>query len=276
MRSSGFDLHGKTALITGGSKGIGRAIAWAFAGAGANVAISARDEAQLEATAAEMRAAGFQVLPITGDVGDDAHLARMAIETVQRFGGVDILVNNAATGDRRERAIADYTREGVDRVLRVNLWAPIRLMQLCRPSMVARGGGVIINIASNAGNQAAAGLGIYSPSKAALMNASDTIGSELAADGIRCVSVSPGIIRTELASRIVKAVEEGGLTPNPLGRVGEPEEVAALVLYLASPAGSFATATNYVIDGGELKKGPTRPASSPPEKRPDGQSEKSR
>ena len=260
MQLQGFDLEGKVALITGGSKGIGKAIAHAFVEAGGRVAIAARDSDQVRTTAKELDQGRGRVLAIVGDVAEDDDLARMVAETETRFGGVDILVNNAATGDRRERALVDYTRQGVDRVLKVNVWAPIRLMQLCHPIMVRRGGGVIVNIASNAGNQAAAGLGIYSPSKAALMNLSDTMAAELAGDGIRCVSVSPGIIRTDLASRIVKAVEEGGLKPNPLGRVGEPEEVAALVLYLASPAGSFATATNYVIDGGELKKGPTRPA----------------
>jgi NAD(P)-dependent dehydrogenase (short-subunit alcohol dehydrogenase family) len=262
MPMQGFDLGGRVALVTGGSKGIGRAIAQAFVTAGGSVAIAARDADQVRTTSDELGAGKGRVLAIVGDVAEDGDLERMVAETTAHFGGIDILVNNAATGDRRERALVDYTRGGVDRVLKVNVWAPIRLMQLCRPIMARRGGGVIVNIASNAGNQAAAGLGIYSPSKAAVMNLSDTIGAELASDGIRCVSVSPGIIRTELASRIVKAVEDGGLTPNPLGRVGEPEEVAALVLYLASPAGSFATATNYVIDGGELKKGPLRSSQS--------------
>jgi len=250
-----FSLEGKIALVTGGSKGIGRAIALAFAEHGADVAIAARGVAALEQTAKEIESRGRRALAVQTDVADERQLDLLQKRVCEELGGVDVLVNNAATGDQGG-ALSNLTRDEFDRVLAVNLWAPTRLCQLCRGSMQERGGGVVINVVSNEGIRPAAGLGIYSPSKAALINLTQMLAKEWAKDGIRAVCIAPGLVRTELAAPLVKAVEEQGIQINPLGRIGEPADIAALALVAASPAGQFLTATTLVVDGGEMSAGP--------------------
>jgi len=255
MSTVNLSLHGKVAVVTGGSKGIGRAIALAFAEYGADVAIAARGVEALDCTRKEIEEHGRGALAVQTDVANAPDLERLYAEVCEAFGGVDVLVNNAATGDEG-RELAKLTRDEFDRVLSVNLWAAIRLSQLCRPSMQQRGGGTILNIVSNEAIRPLPGLGIYSPSKAALVNLTQMIAKEWAADGIRALCIAPGLVRTELAAPLVKMVEEQGLRLNPLGAIGEPEDIAGLALFLASPAGRFATATTFVIDGGEMAAGP--------------------
>ena len=177
-------LDGKVALITGGSKGIGRAIALAFADNGAEVAIAARGQDALDATASEVRDLGHRVLAVSADVGNTEAVSALYTQVVDALGGIDILVNNAATGDQGG-AMSRLTEEEFLRVMAVNLWGPIRLSQLCRTTMQQRGGGMIVNIASNEGVRPSAGLGIYSPSKAALINFTQLI----AKSGRRTISV---------------------------------------------------------------------------------------
>lgn len=250
-----YSLAGKVVLVTGGSKGIGRAIALACAENGADVAIAARGREALDATAGEIEALGRRVLAVSANVGETDACNALYAEVVEGLGGIDILVNNAATGDKGG-AMSRLTEEVFRHVMAVNLWGPIRLSQLCRTTMQERGGGMIVNIASNEGVRASAGLGIYSPSKAALINFTQLVAKEWAKDGIRAISIAPGLVRTELAAGLIANVEASGIAINPLKRVGEPEEIAALVLALVSQAGRFATATNYVLDGGELGAGP--------------------
>ncbi len=250
-----LSLDGKTALVTGGSKGIGRAIALTFAEHGADVAIAARGQSALEATAKELETCGHRALAVQTDVSRPDELERVYNTVCRELGGVDILVNNAATGDQGG-ALSKLTRNEFDRVLGVNVWAPIRLCQLCRSSMQERGGGTIINVVSNEGIRPAAGLGIYSPSKPALISLTQMLAKEWAKDGIRAVAIAPGLVRTELAAGLVKAVEEQGIQINPLGMIGEPADIAAMALVAASPAGRFLTATTLVVDGGEMAAGP--------------------
>ncbi|MDE2689022.1 MAG: SDR family NAD(P)-dependent oxidoreductase [Acidobacteriota bacterium] len=247
-------MNGQVALITGGSKGIGRAIALAFAENGADVAITARGLEALDATASELRELGNRVLAIPADVGNTEAVEALYERVVAELGGIDVLVNNAARGGGR--AISKLKEDVFQRVMAVNLWGPIRLSQLCRTTMQDRGGGMIINIASNEGLRASPGLGIYPPSKAALINFTELIGKEWAKDGIRAVAVAPGLCRTELAAGLVEMVEKNDIAINPMRRIGEPEDIAALVLTLATQAGRFATSTTYVLDGGELSAGP--------------------
>jgi NAD(P)-dependent dehydrogenase (short-subunit alcohol dehydrogenase family) len=252
-----FSLEGKTALITGGSKGIGRAIALTFAEHGAHVAIAARGAEALEQTAKEIEERGVRALAVPTDVSDEASLEELVGRVCGELGGVDVLVNNAATGEGGK--LSELTHAELDRVMAVNLWAPIRLCQLCRPSMQERGGGVVINIVSNEGIRPGPGLGIYSPSKAALINLTTMLAKEWAKDGIRAVSIAPGLVRTEMAAGLVKAVEEHDeylQKLNPLGAIGEPPDIAAVALVAASPAGRFLTATTLVADGGEMSAGP--------------------
>lgn len=255
MSMVNLSLEGKVALVTGGSKGIGRAIALAFAEHGADVAIAARGEEALERTAKELAERGNRALAVQADVGNAVDLERLAERVQSELGGVDVLVNNAATGDAGGR-LSRLTRDQFDRVLGINLWAPIRLCQLCRPSMQERGGGTIVNITSNEGIRPAAGMGIYSPSKAALISLTQMVAKEWARDGIRAVCIAPGLVRTELAAGLVKTVEEQGVRINPLRRIGEPEDIAGLALWLASPSGRFATGATFVVDGGEMSAGP--------------------
>lgn len=250
-----LSLAGKIAVITGGSKGIGRAIALTFAEHGAQVAIAARGVEVLERTAKEIEERGVRALAVPTDVSDERALEVLVERVGSEFGGVDVLVNNAATGDRGG-ALSKLKRVEFDHVMAVNLWGPIRLCQLCRASMQQRGGGTIINVVSNEGIRPMPGLGIYSPSKAALINLTTMLAKEWAKDGIRAVSLAPGLVRTELAAELVKAVEEQNVKINPLGVIGEPADIAALALVAASPAGRFLTATTLVVDGGEMSAGP--------------------
>jgi len=247
-------MNGKVALITGGSKGIGRAIALAFAENGADVAIAARGLEALETTGGELREVGHRAVAIPADVGSTEALENLYEQVVAELGGIDILVNNAASGGAGP--ISELKEAEFQRVMAINLWAPIRLSQLCRTSMKERGGGMIINISSNEGVRASPGLGIYPPSKAALINFTELIGKEWAKDSIRAVAIAPGLCRTELAAGLIERVEKNNININPMGRIGEPEDIAALVLTLATQAGRFATATTYVLDGGELSAGP--------------------
>ncbi len=247
-------MDGKVALVTGGSKGIGRAIALAFAENGADIAIAARGLEALETTSGELREFGRRVVAISADVGSTEAVEDLYEQVVAELGGIDILVNNAARGGGGP--ISKLKEDVFRRVMATNLWGPIRLSQLCRTTMQERGGGMIINIASNEGLRASPGLGIYPPSKAALINFTEMIGKEWAKDGIRTVAIAPGLCRTELAAGLIEMVEKNNIAINPMGRIGEPEDIAALVLTLATQAGRFATATTYVLDGGELSAGP--------------------
>ncbi len=245
-----LSLEGKVAIVTGGSKGIGRAIALAFAEHGADIAIAARGQDALATTGREIESTGRRCLAITADMANDADLQKIYQKTVAELGGIDILVNNAAMGapSSLSKTDADTFLE----VMRVNVWAPLELSKLCRTSMMERGSGVIINVVSNEAIRPSIGIGVYAPSKAALANLSVLCAKHWARDGIRVCSIAPGLIRTELARPLVEAVESSGQYPNPQKRIGEPAEIAGLALLLASPAGSYATGTTLVFDGGEI------------------------
>ncbi len=248
-----LSLEGKVALITGGSKGIGLAIGLAYAEHGADIAIAARGAEALETARKEIQATGQRVIAIQADASNDEGLESMYQRTVDELGGVDILINNAARGGMPN--LGDTTHEMFDAVMQMNMWAPLRLSQLCRQSMAERGGGVIINIVSNEGVRPSLGIGIYAPSKAGLMNLSQLLAKEWVRDNIRVTCIAPGLIRTELATRLVEAVEASGHYPSPQLRIGEPAEIAGMALFLASPAGSYATGETYVVDGGEMASG---------------------
>ena len=191
MSSVDLSLEGKVALVTGGSKGIGRAIALTFAEHGADVAIAARGVEALDATREALLATGRRAIAVQCDVGNDDDLARTVRETEEQLGGVGILVNNAATGS--QASLRRTTADDLLQVMRVNVWAPLRLSQLCHTGMVERGGGVIINVVSNEGVRPSVGIGVYAPSKAALINLSQLCAKHWAKDGIRVTSIAPGL-----------------------------------------------------------------------------------
>lgn len=249
-----FSLDGKVAIVTGGSKGIGRAIALAFAEHGADLVLAARRPEALERAKQDVEATGRRVLTVQADMSVSADCDKLYQATIEEFGGVDILVNNAAGVSLV--TLAEENEEDFLRVMKTNVWAPLHLARLCRESMRQRGGGAVINITSNEGVRPSMGIGTYALSKSALINMAQLLGKEWAADKIRVTCIAPGLIRTDLAKELVEAVETSGSPINPQKRVGEPNEIAGLALFLASPAGTFATSMTYVVDGGEVSAGP--------------------
>ena len=249
-----FSLDGKIAIVTGGSKGIGRAIAMGFAEHGADTVIAARGKDALADAEEAIARTGQRVLNVQADISKASDRETLYRRTVDEFGGVDILVNNVAVlpwgplADAEEAQFLD--------AMKTNVWAPLHLSTLCRESMCARGGGVIINITSNQGIRPDAGIGTYALTKAALSNMAQLLGKEWARDGIRVSCIAPGLIRTDLTTARVAQIEVDGLPLNPLQRVGEPGEIAGLAVFLASPSGAYATGMTYVVDGGEVSSGP--------------------
>jgi len=256
-----FSLEGKVAIVTGGSKGIGRGIAKMFAEFGADVCISARGKKDLESTRKEIEQHGHRVMAISGDIMNDDDLERVVSETASELGGVDVLVNNAlySNVDQGTAKMAKVTKQEYMNMIQGNVWAPVRLAQLCRPLMIERGGGVIINISSNSGMIGDEGLGAYPHSKAALNNVTRQLAKEWGKDKIRVVGIAPGLIRTPLVSGeggLIQYLEDKGLPSLAIdGSIGEPEEIASVALLLASQAGRYVNGQTFVVDGGELIRG---------------------
>ncbi len=246
-----FDLTGKTALVTGGSRGIGLAIGTALAEAGAQVVLAARHADDVEAAAARLREGGAQVIGVAANVSkvDDIELLVDAAQAA--FGQVDILVNNAAT-NVHFGPVLDADDGMWMKMVETNLLSAVRLCRRVVPEMRERKAGKIINIASVAGIRPGAGQGVYGALKAALIQLTKSLAQELGPDNIQVNAIAPGLIRTRFASvlhetpQILQAVERS----TPLGRIGEPDEIASAALYLASPASSFTTGTVLVVDGG--------------------------
>lgn len=247
MLEKGLSLKGRVALVTGSSQGIGRAIALAYAGAGADVAITARGKEKLEAVKAEIEKTGQRCLAIPADLASDSEIKRVHEGVVAKLGDVDILVNNAGMGYMV--ALSDLTCEQFNDTMRLNTWAGLHLAQLCYPAMKARGKGVIINMASTGGLKPDIFAGAYSASKSALIMLTKQIASEWGREGIRCVAICPGLVRTEMAAPLVAHREKHGFQ-NLVNRAGVPDEVAALALFLAGDAASYCQGALYLMDGG--------------------------
>ena len=245
-----FSLEGKIALVTGGSKGIGRAIALAFAEHGADVAIAARGVEALEATCKEIQATGRRSVAVPADVSSDDDLEKLHRVVCSDLGDVDILVNNV--GGAEPVGLAQVTYEQFERTMRTNTWAAIRLAQLCYPAMQKKKAGVVINISSNGGLKPDPYIGGYSASKAALNIVSGQMAQEWARDGIRSVCICPGLVRTEMAAPLVEHFEKKGFPQNMLRTCGEPEHIAGMAVLLASPAGAYCHGGIFVVDGGEM------------------------
>lgn len=246
-----LDLSGQVALISGASRGIGRAIALAYAEAGAQVVLASRKLEGLERVADEIRAAGGQARAIACHVGDEAAIGNLVEETLQTFERVDILVNNAATnlnfGPLLSASAAQW-----DKTLEVNLRGPFLLCREVAPHMQRQGGGRILNVASVAGLRHSPLLGAYSVSKAGLIMLTRVLAQELGPEGITVNALAPGVIRTEFSRPLWETgvIGEAVLQGTPLGRFGEVEDVAGAALYLASPAAAFITGSVIVMDGG--------------------------
>lgn len=247
-----FDLHGKRALVTGGSSGIGKRVARAYVEAGAEVAIAAlhSDVSDLERVAGELAAAGGKVVPICCDVTQQEQVTNMLDQLAAELGGIDIAVCNA--GIVSVTPMLEMSLEEFQRIQNTNVTGVFLTAQAAAKAMVRQGrGGVIINTASMSGHiiNIPQQTGHYCVSKAAVMHLTKAMAVEFAPHNIRVNSVSPGYILTELVEPLVEyhALWEPKI---PLGRMGRPEELTGLYLYLASDASSYMTGSDVVIDGG--------------------------
>lgn len=244
-----ISLDGKTALITGASRGIGKAIAMSFAAAGANVMLSSRKQAALEAAAADIASSGAsgETALFAANAGDLAAAAACVDATVERFGGLDILVNNAATNPYFGATLGvDPGR--YDKTFEVNLRGPLFWAQRAWESAFKEHPGVIVNIASVGGLRSEFGLGVYNLTKAALIHLTRQLALELGPT--RVVGIAPGLVQTDFASVLVENFGEALAKRLPTRRLGEPEDIANLATFLASDAASWITGETYVIDGG--------------------------
>jgi NAD(P)-dependent dehydrogenase (short-subunit alcohol dehydrogenase family) len=250
-RSDLFDLDGKVAVVTGSSKGIGRAIAERLAEHGARVVVSSRKAEACEVVSRGINARGGESVVIPANISHKEALQGLVDQTVSRWGGIDILVCNAATNPYFGPA-AGISDEQFDKIMGSNVRSNFWLCNMVLPQMAARGGGAIIIISSIGGLRGSPLLGAYCISKAADMQIARNIAVEWGDRNIRCNCIAPGLIRTDFARALWEdpAIERKRSADTPLKRIGEPDEIAGCAVFLASRAGSFTTGQTFVIDGG--------------------------
>jgi NAD(P)-dependent dehydrogenase (short-subunit alcohol dehydrogenase family) len=262
--ASGQRLHGRAAIVTGGGSGIGRAIALRFAAEGARVAVAGQRAERLEETvqaiaaSAEARAAGGSAIALACDVADGAQVQRLVAATVEAFGAVDVLVNDAARNRPAgavAETVAEMSEEWWDATLAVNLTGAFHCCKYALAPMLRAGRGVIVNVASTSGVAGNWNQGAYVASKHGLVGLTRSLALDYAARGIRAVAICPGFIETERSLRF--STHNRGddwrarkLADIPLGRFGKPEEVAALAAFLASDEAAYISGAVIPIDGG--------------------------
>ena len=249
-----FDLTGKVAVVTGGSKGLGKAMARGFAEAGANVLISSRHEAELQAAQKEIQE-GTQVKVAyrVADMNNREEVTALAKFALDTFGRVDILVNNA--GGNTPQRIEDITDETWDRIVELNLTSCMALTRAFVPQMKARRWGRIIHISSIMGLASKEGRNVYSATKSALIGLARASSLDLGEFGITVNCICPGPFLTDLPGKLLSPEEKAVFASRTaLGRWGEPKELAGTALLLASDAGSYITGTTITVDGGTLVK----------------------
>lgn len=248
-----FDLTGKVALITGASRGIGAAIAVAYAQAGAQVILASRKQSDLEEVARQIQQAGGSALPLAAHTGDPSAVAALIEKSIAAFGGIDILVNNAATNPHFGPILTAEDSHW-DKILDVNVKGYFRMAKACVESMQARGGGKIINMASVAGLEPEPMMGVYSVSKAAALMLTRVLAAELADFNIQVNAIAPGFVKTKFSAALWQNEQlyQAIIKSTPQKRMAEPEEIAGMAVYLAAPASGFVTGSVFTIDGGHL------------------------
>ena len=252
MTEATFDLTGKVAIVTGGGRGIGRAIALGLAGAGATVVIAGRTVEQLDAVAKEIAALGGRALPVVTDLTVSDQIERLVEETAKKFDRIDILVNNAARSFLR--SLLELREDGWDKVFDTNVKAAWLLSRSVARVMIEQKGGRIINITTVGAEKAELGMAAYGCSKAALKMLTRCMAREWAPFGILVNAVGPGLTRTDFSKPIwsnpdiAKHVE----SLLPMGRLAEPEEIVGSVLFLASDLANYITGHSIYVDGGFL------------------------
>lgn len=260
-------LAGRVAIVTGASKGIGREIALELAASGADLVVNARGRDALDAIASELCRGGCAVEPVAADVATPAGAALVVERARARFGRVDILVNNAGKGSPKK--LLDLTEDDWHASFELNFMSAVRLSLACIPLMQAAGGGRIINISSRVGRQPDPYFAPYAAAKAALINFTKSLANAFSKDGILSNCIVPGLIRTEAVEeaarrsaaatgKTVAEVYQATLAkrPIPVGRMGEPADVAGLVVFLASTRASWITGSTFTVDGGIVPTAP--------------------
>ena len=251
-----FSLQDKVAVVTGSSKGIGKAIAEAMAAAGAKVVISSRKAAPCEAVAEAINAGGGEAMALACNISEKAQLRALVDGTIERWGRIDALVCNAAVNPYFG-PLAEITDEAYDKTMNTNLRSNLWLCNMVIPQMATRGGGAVILISSIAAFKGHGNLGVYALSKAADNQLARSLAVEWGRSNLRVNCIAPGLVRTDMAralwddpDRLAQALES-----YPLGRIGEPEDIAGAAVFLASRAGNFVTGQTLVIDGGTTVMG---------------------
>ncbi len=255
MSYSKLDLDGRTAVVIGGTSGIGRAIAHGLAEAGADVVCSSRRTEQVETTAAEIEAIGRKTLRVISDVLDKPSLDNLLNECVNAFGKVDILVNSA--GRTKREPSLDLDDETWNSILETNLTGTLRSCQVFGRHMIGNGYGRIVNIASLSTFVSLFEVAAYSASKAAVASLTKSLAIEWARHGVNVNAIAPGVFRTALNEKLLDETPRGRefLTRTPMGRFGNVEELAGAAVFLASEAASYVTGEVLVVDGGFLASG---------------------
>jgi dehydrogenase/reductase SDR family protein 4 len=245
-------LDGKVAIVTGGTRGIGLAVATTLARAGARVAISSRKSEHVDAAVKALKADGHTVIGIVANMGTPADAHAVAARTIEHFEGIDIIVNNAATNPVFG-PLQQASDEAFDKIFNVNVKGPLELCRTAHNAMSQRGGS-IVNIASIGGVTPEPGLGLYSMSKAALISLTKVMAQEWGADGIRANVICPGLIKTRFSQALWQDehISHQVLGHQPIRRIGVPQDVSGLALFLASDASSYCTGSVYMVDGGYL------------------------
>ena len=246
-----FRLDGKVALVTGASRGIGESIARALAEAGAHVVVTSRKAEAVETVATSIRAKGGKATALALHVGDPAAIDRTVEDVVQTLKRIDVVVNNAATNPVFG-PLLNVDAGAFQKIFEVNVRGPLLLCQRVQPIMMEQRGGSLIHIASIGGISPEPGLGVYSSSKAALINLSKAMALEWGGCGIRSNVICPGLTKTKFAQAIWsdENMAKEAVGTQPIARVAEPDEIAGMALYLASPASSYCTGGVYSVDGG--------------------------
>jgi len=246
-----FNLENKVAIVTGASKGIGESMVRLLAQAGARVVVSSRKQEAVDEVALDIRQAGGQAMGVAAHVGDMAQLKHLFEQAMDTYGGVDILINNAASNPVFG-PVQDCETAAFDKIMDVNVKAPFELGKLVYPVMKQRGGGSVINISSVEGLHPSPGLGIYSVSKSALLMLTKVMAKEWGGDNVRVNAICPGLIKTKFSQTLWENEKmlRHFMQLTPLARMGTTDEVAALALFLASDLSSYCTGAVFTADGG--------------------------